>query len=373
MRRFTTATLALTLAATGALTGAAVVAAQDGSDLKIGLVTDVGTIDDKGFNEFSWVGTQAGAEAIGAADPQYAISQTSADIAPNIQAFVDQEYDIIVTVGFAAANDTVAAAKANPDIRFVGVDQAPCITAEGDPDDSFTCAGNVAELLPNLQGLNWREQQPAYLAGIIAADVSETGHFAVIGGTAVIPAVVNFVEGFNNGVLSENPDAVVTVTYVSGAPDTAAFNDPAGGQAIAQQLLAQDPEIDVIFAPAGKTGNGGIQAACDAGIWAIGFDVDQALSLPDNASCIVTSAEKKLANSVQAAIERIAAGEDQGGVLFLDITTGDVGISPFHDHEGVVSDEALAAVAAATAGMIDGSVVPCEAQEGTGFCVQTLP
>lgn len=373
MRRFTTATLALTLAATGVLTGAAVAAAQDGSDLKIGLVTDVGTIDDRNFNQYSWEGALAGAEAVGAAEPQYAISQQSVDIAPNIQAFVDQEYDVIVTVGFAAGTDTIAAAKANPDIKFIGVDQAPCVTPEGDPDASFACEGDPAALLPNLQGLNWREQQPAYLAGIVAADVSETGHFAVIGGTAVIPAVVNFVEGFNNGVLSVNPDAVVTVTYVSGAPDTAAFNDPAGGQAVAQQLLAQDPEIDVIFAPAGKTGNGGIQAACDAGIWAVGFDVDQALSLPDNAGCIITSAEKKLANSVQTAIEKIAAGEDQGGVLFLDISTGDVGISSFHDHADAVSDEAVAAVEAATAAMIDGSLSTCEAQEGTGFCVQTLP
>ena len=371
MRRFTTATLALTLAATGALTGAAVVAAQDGSDLKIGLVTDVGTIDDKGFNENSWIGTVAGAEAIGAPAPQFAISQTSADIAPNIQAFVDQDYDIIVTVGFASAGDTAAAALANPDIKFVAVDQAPCIDENGDPDGTFTCAGNVAELLPNLQGINYREQQAAYLAGIVAADISETGHLGVIGGTAIIPAVVNFVEGFNNGVLSVNPDADVTVVYVSGAADTAAFNDPAGGQALAQQLLAQDPEIDVLHGPAGKTGNGVVQASCEAGIYAIGFDTDQFLTLP--ADCVVTSATKNLAVSVQGAIESIAAGEYQGGVVYLDISTGDVGISSFHDNADLVSDEAVAAVEAATAAMIDGSLEACEPQEGTGFCVQTLP
>lgn len=373
MRRFTTASLALTIAATGVLAGAAVVAAQDSSDLKIGLVTDVGTIDDKGFNESSWAGTLAGAESIGAPEPQFAISQTSADIAPNIQAFVDQEYDIIVTVGFASGGDTLEAAKASPDIRFVAVDQSFCLTEEGENDPTFTCAGDPAEFLPNVQGLNWREQQAAYLAGIVAADISETGHFGVIGGTATIPAVVNFVEGFNNGVLSVNPDAVVTVVYASGAADAAAFNDPAGGQALAQQLLAQDPEIDVIHAPAGKTGNGAIQAACDAGIWAVGFDLDQSQTLPEYAGCLVTSAEKKIANSVLGAIEKIAADEDQGGVLYLDISTNDVGISPFHDHADAVSDEAVAAIEAATAAMIDGSLVTCEAQEGSGFCVQTLP
>jgi basic membrane protein A and related proteins len=373
MRRFTTASLALTIAATGVLAGGALAVAQDGADLKVGLVTDVGTIDDRNFNQYSWEGAVLGAEAVGAPAPQYAISQQSADIGPNIQAFVDQAYDIIVTVGFAAGADTIIAAKANPDISFIGVDQAPCITEEGDPDDTFSCAGDPATLLPNLQGLNWREQQPGYLAGIIAADVSETGHIAAVGGTAVIPAVVNYIEGYANGAKSVNPDAVVTVTYVSGAPDNAAFNDPAGGQAIAQQLLAQDPEIDVLFQVAGKTGNGVLQAACDAGIWAVGVDVDQYLSTPETAGCTVTSAEKKLSNSVQSAIERIAAGEDQGGSLFLDISTGDVGISPFHEHEDAVSAEAIAAVEAATAGMIDGSLVTCEEQAGTGFCVQTLP
>ena len=200
MRRFTTASLALTLAATSVLAGAAAVMAQDGSDLKIGLVTDVGTINDRNFNQFSWEGTQAGAEAIGAAAPQFAISQASADIAPNIQAFVDQQYDIIVTVGFAAGEDTANAAEANPDINFIGVDQG------------------VPEGLENYIGIQWREQEPGYLAGIVAASLSETGHVGAVGGTAVIPAVVNYIEGYAQGALSVNPDVEVVIAYVSTQP-----------------------------------------------------------------------------------------------------------------------------------------------------------
>jgi len=372
MRRFTTAALALTIAATGIMAGALAVAAQDGSELRIGLVTDVGTIDDRNFNQYSWEGAQAGAEAIGAAEPQYAISQASSDIGPNIQAFVDQAYDVIVTIGFAAGADTIMAAKANPDIKFIAVDQAPCITPEGDPDDTFTCAGDPAALLPNLQGLNWREQQPGYLAGIVAASVSKTGHIAAVGGTAVVPAVPNYIEGFANGAKSINPDTVVTVTYVSGAPDTAAFGDPAGGQAIAQQLLAQDPDIDVMFQVAGKTGNGVLQAACDAGIYAIGVDVDQFLSTPETSTCTIVSAEKKLTKNVSDAIQRIAAGTDQGGILRLGIDTQDVGLSPFHDFENLITPETSDALAAAEAALADGSLQACEAQEGSGFCVQTL-
>jgi basic membrane protein A and related proteins len=373
MRTLSRATLALTLVASGLLAGAAVAIAQDGSGMRIGLVTDVGSIDDRNFNQYSWEGTLVGAAAIGAAAPQFASSQQSADIGPNIQAFVDQQYDIIVTVGFAAGGDTAAAAKANPDIKFIGVDQAPCLTEEGEPDPTFTCAGDAATLLPNYQGINWREQQPGYLAGIVAASVSETGHIAAMGGTAVIPAVVSYIEGYANGARSVNPDIVVVVSYISGAPDTLAFNDPSSGQAFAQQMLAQDPQIDVFFQVAGKTGNGVLQAACDAGIWAIGVDVDQYLSTPETAACTVVSAEKKLTKNVSDAIQKVAAGTDVGGAVYLDITTEDVGLSPFHEFEELISDETRQAIAAAEAGLADGSLKACEEQEGTGFCVQTLP
>ena len=355
MRRFTTASLALTLAATGALMGAAAVAAQDGADLRIGLVTDVGTINDRNFNQFSWEGTLAGAEAVGASEPQYAISQASADIAPNIQAFVDQEYDIIVTVGFAAGSDTARAAEANPETFFIGVDQG------------------VPEGLENYIGLSWREQEASYLAGIVAASLSDTGHIGAVGGTAVIPAVVNWIEGYAEGARSVNPDAEVVVAYVSEAADAAAFADPAGGTTFTQQLLAQDPEIDVVFQVAGLTGNGVLQAACDAGIKAIGVDVDQYLSTPETAQCTITSAEKKLEKSVNDAIVAIADGSATPGSQRLGIDTQSVGLAPFHEFEDLISDELRATLAEAEVALADGSIEPCEVNEATGFCVQTLP
>ena len=354
MRRFTTTTLALTLAATGALTGAAVAAAQDGSDLKIGLVTDVGTINDRNFNQFSWEGAQAGAAAIGAGEPQYAISQASADIQPNIQAFIDQDYDIIVTVGFAAGEDTANAAAANPETWFIGVDQG------------------VPEGVENYIGIGWREQQPGYLAGIVAASISETGHIGAVGGTAVIPAVVNYIEGYANGARSVNPEAEVVVAYVSEQPDAAAFADPAGGTTFTQQLLAQDPDIDVMFQVAGLTGNGVLQAACDAGIKAIGVDVDQYVSTPETAACTIVSAEKKLSKNVNDAIISIVEDNASPGTNVLGIDTQDVGLSSFHEFEDLISDEARAAIAAAEAGLADGSLMPCEEDETTGFCVKTL-
>lgn len=369
MRRFSVTATVLTLAAAGLVVSAPVSAQKDPTQLKIGLVTDVGTLDDRNFNQYSWEGALAGAEAIGAPAPQAAISQTSADIAPNIQAFVDQQYDVIVTVGFAAGGDTIKAAKANPNIKFIGVDQAPCITEAGEPDDTFTCAGDPAVLLPNIQGINWREQQPGYLAGIVAASISQTGNIAAVGGTAVVPAVPNYIVGYANGARSINPDVKVEVFYVSGAPDALAFNDPAAGKAAAQQMLQQNPAIDVFFQVAGKTGNGVLEAACEADIYAIGVDVDQFVSAPETAACTVVSAEKKLTKNVKDAIERIAAGTDEGGILRLDISTDDVGLSPFHDFESLISDETRTAIDAAVEGFKDGSLEACEPQPGTGFCV----
>jgi basic membrane protein A and related proteins len=329
------------------------------SDLKIGLVTDVGTLDDKNFNQYSWEGAQDGAAKIGAPAPKSAVSQVSADIAKNIQAFVDEQYDVIVTVGFAAGADTIKAAKANPNIKFVGVDQGICITPEAEPDGTFACAGDAATLLPNLQGINWKEQQPGYLVGIIAASLSKSGHLAAIGGTKVVPAVTNYIYGFRNGAMSVNPSVKVEISYVSAAADKAAFGDPPGGQAFGTQILTQFPDVDVIFQVAGATGNGVLQAACDKGIKGIGVDVDQAVSAPATAKCTVVSAEKKLSKNVSDAIQRIGAGTDKGGKLVLDLTTEDVGLSPYHDFEGEITPDIQAKVDAAIAALKDGSLEAC--------------
>ncbi len=228
-------------------------------------------------------------------------------------------------------------------------------------------------LLPNLQGINWREQQPGYLAGIVAASVSKTGHIAAVGGTAVIPAVVNYIEGYANGAKSINPDAVVTVTYVSGAPDTAAFNDPAGGQAIAQQLLAQDPDIDVMFQVAGKTGNGVLQAACDASIYRHRRG-RRPVHLHSGDGRLHDRQRREEADQERRRCHRAHRGRRRtraASCAWASIprtwasrpSTISRTSSPTRRRD---------ALAAAKAALADGSLQACEAQEGSGFCVQTL-
>jgi basic membrane protein A len=336
--------------------------------LKVGLVTDVGQLNDKNFNQFSWEGAQDGATKIGGTSAS-AVSAVSADIARNIQSFVDQKYDIIVTVGFAAGNDTAKAAKANPSIKFIGVDQSfICIDAAGAPDPTFTCAGDPATLLPNYQGIGWKEQQPGYLAGIVAASISETGVIGAVGGTYSVPAVPNYIVGYANGAKSVNPNIQVVVQYVSPNPDAAAFADQAGGKAFAQQMLAANPNIDVMFQVAGLTGNGVLQAACEANIWAIGVDVDQYDSFPDAKACTVVSAEKKLKKNVSDAIVRVKDGTAKGGGLKLDLTTDDVGLSSFHDHASLITPATQALIDAAVAALKAGTLQACTTNP-FGACV----
>jgi basic membrane protein A len=344
-------------------TGLAACGEEDSGDaLLIGGVTDVGQLEDKSFNEGGWCGTIAGATAVGGS-ADVIVTEDPADYENNMQTFIDQGYDVIVTYGFAIGNATAIAAKANPEIQFIGLDQSVCVDENGDPDPTFACAGDAAELLPNYQGLIFAEAQAGYLAGVVAATISETGVIGAVGGIESVPPVKAYIGGYQNGALSVNPDIEVLVTYVS-EDITTAFNDPTTGASLAEQMIGQD--ADVIFQVAGLSGQGALEAACDADIYGIGVDVDQALALP-NLTCIVTSAEKKLVEAVSEAIQRAADGTSVGGTLLLDASSDPpkVAASAFHNHADLLTDELQGLLDDATAAMAAGELDPCE---GDGEC-----
>ena len=338
-------------------------------DWKIGVVTDVGTVDDKNFNEYSYLGAQAGATAVGATDEVgVAVPDDASQYAALIQDFVDQDYNIIVTVGFNLGTDTAVAAKANPEVWFVGVDQAPCIDENGDPDSTFTCAGDLGTLLPNFVGLQYAEDQAGYLAGIVAASISANGNVGAIGGINLVPAVVRYLQGYDFGAKSVNPDINVFTDYVSTSDFTVAFNDPAAGKTFAEQFIDTN-DVDVLFQVAGKTGNGVLEAACEADIHGLGVDVDQWLSLAADTTpayqCIVTSAEKHLSTSVEDTITAIGDGSVVAGLSFFNASNDGVGISPENSGAGLITAEIQTLIDTALAGMVDGSLVTCTATCGT--------
>ena len=269
----------------------------DKTAIKIGVATDVGKIDDKNFNEYTYKGATDAAKTLGiAGDVPFVTPSSDADRIPNLQKFVDEGFHIIVSAGFANGTATGCVAKVNPDVWFIGVDQGP--PAPGSE-------------LPNYIQLSYQEDQAGYLAGIVAASVSKSGTIGAIGGITLCGPCVRYIQGYELGAKSVNPDIKVETVWVTESDFNKAFNDPVTGKAIATQLITQK-NPDVLFQVAGKTGNGVLEAACEKNIYAVGVDVDQALSNPDTAKCTVTSAEKKLTTSVSTDIANIVAGDRQG-------------------------------------------------------------
>jgi basic membrane protein A and related proteins len=280
-----------------------------GGGLKIGMVTDIGQLEDKSFNEFSWKGVQDGASAVGGTAKNI-VTKDVADYKQNIQQFVDQKYDIIVTVGFLIGTETLAAAKANPTIQFFGVDQ---FVAPPEP--------------PNYQGLLFAEAQAGYLAGIVAGTITKTNKIGAVGGREDVPPVVAYIKGYENAAKATKPGVQVLVNYVGD------FNAPDKGQASAQTMIGQG--ADVIFQVAGLTGAGALRAACSAKIYGIGVDVDQYQSLPDAKGCIITSAEKHLQVAVRDAIKRFKDKGMRKGNFFNDATNDGIGYSPIRNLDPV--------------------------------------
>lgn len=284
--------------------------------LKVGMVTDIGQLEDKSFNEFSWKGVQDGAKAVGGT-AQVIVTKDQADYKQNIQTFIDQKYDVIVTVGFLIGTDTLTAAQKNPDIQFFGVDQFICVPKDANDKE---CKG---ELPKNYQGLVFNEAQAGYLAGIVAGTITKSGKIGAVGGRSDVPPVVSYIKGYENGAKSVKSNVQVSVNY------TEDFNAPDKGEASAKTMISQG--VDVIFQVAGLTGAGALRAACNAKIYGIGVDVDQWQSLPDAKGCIITSAEKHLQSATSEAIKRFKDKGKQGGNFTNDASNGGVGASPIRN------------------------------------------
>jgi basic membrane protein A and related proteins len=343
----------------GAAANASHTTPTDWSKAKIGVATDIGTLDDKNFNEYTFKGATNGATDLKAPAPKSVVPKDASEYIKNIQAFVDQGFDIIVTAGFNNAAATTCEAHLNPSVWFIGVDQSPiCIDTTGKVDPTFGCKGDAKTLLKNYISLEYQEDQPGYLAGMVAASISKTGIVGAIGGTSLCAPCIRYIQGFELGAKSIKPDIKVFSAYVTNDFSTKAFNDPVTGTSFAQQFISQN-HPDVLFQVAGKTGNGIIDAACSANLYAIGVDVDQYLSYPNGDKCIVTSAEKKLAFTVESSIKAIAAGTAAGGDSLWKAANDGIGISDFHDKKSLITADLQSKLDAAMAAMKAGSLKTC--------------
>ena len=234
-------------------------------------MADIGTLNDKNFNEYTFKGAEDGAAAIGAGVPDSFVPTAASEYKAGIQGFVDNGFNLIVTTGFNLAADTTQAAHDNPNIWFVGMDQSPiCVDEQGNSDSDYACKGDAATLLPKYVSINFAEDQAGYLAGIVAATLSKSGKIGAIGGTSACAPCIRYIQGYEMGAKSVNPAIEVNSKYLLADFGNKAFHDSTFGNESAQQFLAQFPGTDVMFQVAGDTGNGVLQAVCAAGGLGIG-------------------------------------------------------------------------------------------------------
>jgi basic membrane protein A len=295
----------------------------------VGLVTDTGKVDDKSFNQAAWEGVKG----MSGAQTKYIETTDAKDYAANIKQFTDAKYDVIVTVGFLMADATGAAGKANPDTKFIGVDQ-----------DQSKASSNVT-------GLVFPEDKAGYAVGYLAGLLTKTNKLGAVNGLE-IPPVQKYFKGYEAGAKAANPKVSVVGVYHPAADN--AFGDPVWGAGEAKKQIAQG--VDIIFGIGGGTGNGALgELAKTAGAgtdkFCIGVDLDQYNTLPEAKPCLITSAEKKISEGVTTLLGQAKDGTIKGGAFL-----GTTGISDFHDLASKVPAEVKTKVDAIVKGLEDGSV-----------------
>lgn len=300
----------------------------------VGVVTDVGKIDDKSFNQSAWEGVKQ-AEKDLSAKVQYIETTDAKDYDKNMATFGDAGYDVIVTVGFALGEATVKAATAYPNTKFIGVDQFQ----------------DTSKPVPaNLVGLNFPEDQAGYLVGALAAQMTTSKKIGAICGTDAVPPVWRYGEGFKAGAASIDPSVEVTVVYHNDVGFDKTFSDPEWGATTANSMI--DKGVDVIFGAGGKTGNGAVTAAAQKGVYAIGVDSDQYFTLPEAQKMLLSSAMKLITPGVFDLVKMAKEGKFPGGGNYF----GTAGYAPFHDLDSKVPAAVKAKMEEIAKGLVDGSI-----------------
>jgi len=321
-------------------------AAPEANDFLPCIVSDAGGFDDKSFNQLGYEGVERAAEELGS-EFNAVESNSENDYAPNMESLVAEGCDVIVGVGFALSAATVESANANPDIEYVLIDDAADTDFDGEKD-----ADNVRPLLYNTA-------EAAFLAGYASADFSKTGTVGTYGGEP-FPTVTIFMDGFRQGVeyYNEQKDADVQVVGWDGKDGSFTGGFVAGPPATnaASQLL--DQGADVLLPVGGPIYEGALTAIQDSGDDAVmlGVDADVFETDPRTQEVILTSILKGMDISTYEAI--MAAGNDEfdAEAYIGTLENEGVGLAPFHNFEGEISDTLTGELDEITAGIIDGSI-----------------
>lgn len=280
---------------------------------KICQVTDDGGIDDKSYNAAAWKGVEDAKKKYGL-EVKYLESQQKADYEKNISLFIEENCDLIITVGSMLGDTTKAMAQANPDRKFSIVDVSYSL------------------VVPNVLAQVFTTDQVAFLAGYVAAATTRTGKVATFGGMQIPPVTV-FMDGFWYGVKYYNDQKGADVSVLGWNPVTQTgifagnFESLDDGYGLGLGFLNEG--VDIILPVAGPVGQGTAAAVKDHGnAWIIGVDTDWTKTVPKFKRVILTSILKNMDATTFEAIEMVINGNFHGGVLTGDLTNNGVDIAP---------------------------------------------
>jgi basic membrane protein A len=294
---------------------------------KVGQVTDLGGIDYKSFNATAYKGVEQAVKDLGV-EGKYLESQQQSDYAKNIQQFLDEKTDLIVTVGFLLGVDTATAAKANPNQKFAIVDYAYPDCFPG-AEEGKTCGSSTE--LPNVLGLTFSTDQAGFLAGYAAAASTKTGKVATFGGLN-IPTVTIFMKGFEAGVKyynqqkSANVEVLGWSTSANDGSFTGNFESTDDGRAFAESFVQEG--ADIVMPVAGPVGLGSAAYCKESGACKIvGVDTDWTVSASEYTDVILTSVLKNMNVAVYEAIKAAKDGTFKGGIYIGTLANDGVGIA----------------------------------------------
>ena len=318
------------------------------------MVTDTGGINDRSFNASSWAGMQAAAAANPNITVKYLQSTTQSDYTPNINTFIGEKCNIIVTVGFLMGAATEAAAKANPTQKFAIVD---CSYASG-------CLTGAHE--PNIDQLVYNTVQDGFLGGYLAAGMTKTGKVATFGGIE-LPTVTIYMDGYWDGVQYYNTKHGTHVTVLGWNEQsqkgsfTGDFTNQTKGQTLTQTFISEG--ADIIFPVAGNVGLGAAKAVQSADQAAGGdkvnmmwVDVDGCVSATTYCNYFITSVEKGIVPSVKAVVLSVSNGTFQGGSYVGTLANGGAVLSPFHTFAAKIPGSLQRELTQIATGISNGSI-----------------
>ncbi|MET9523548.1 BMP family lipoprotein [Streptomyces coeruleorubidus] len=302
-----TASLALALSACGSTSTSG--SSDSKGDKGLAIAYDVGGKGDQSFNDAAYAGLERAQKEFGyeTADVEPTEGETDADKEQRLVSLAKQGYNPVIGVGYAYAAAVKGAAEKFPKTTF------------GIVDDATINTKNVADLV-------FSEEQASYLAGVAAAKSTKSNVVGFVGGVD-IPLIHKFQAGFAQGVKDTNPKVKVLSQYLTQTAEEGGFSSPDKGKTAAEGQI--EKKADVVYAAAGLSGQGVIEAAAAKKVWAIGVDSDQYKqeALAKHKDFILTSAMKDVAKAVYNLAKSVEDGKPETGIVRGDLKTGEVGLS----------------------------------------------